>query len=331
MRFVSASFAVASIGVFSFFGVAAGCGLTLEGTAPDVADAQSANDVRVPPTTEEDASDGRVDPSTYAVGGTVTGLAGTNLVLENNGSDPVVVLPNSDGSARFEFQTRLEAGAAYSVKIRTQPETPEQTCTVTGGEGVIDPAVPAVVAVGCTTNRYPVSGTVAGLAGSGLTLSLGSEQVIVAPTDPTFTFPVGVESGQTYAVAVAAHPTNRWQTCTVTTNATGSVTNAPVTGVGVNCATNSYDLTVNLVGANNDTVSVSSGTGMTKGVILIGPPIGATGTVTFSLLSGTAYSVTATGGGGTCISFGASPTGTIGGAGVALSFQCPPTQNGPNF
>lgn len=323
MRFVSASFAVISVGAFSFFGAATGCGLTLEGTAPDAPDAQSANDVHVPPPGEEDASDGRAEPSTYAVGGTVTGLAGTNLVLENNGADPIVVLPNADGTARFEFQTRLLAGASYAVKVRTQPETPEQTCTVTGGEGVIDPSTPAVVAVGCTTNRYPVSGTVSGLNGTGLTLSLGSEQATVSASAPTFKFPLGVESGKTYAVTIAANPTNLWQTCAVVANATGSVTNAPITDVGVACTTNSYDLTVNVGGSADDLVTVSSGSGQMKSVILAGAPLAGTGTVTFSLQSGTTYNVTAISSRGTCTPVGPTPSsGTIAGSGVTVNVQC---------
>ena len=67
-------------------------------------------------------------PSTYSVGGSVSGLSGT-VVLRDNGEDDLSV--KSDGA--FTFATRLVDGAGYDVSVETNPSG--QTCTVSGGPG----------------------------------------------------------------------------------------------------------------------------------------------------------------------------------------------------
>jgi len=59
----------------------------------------------------------------YTVGGNVTGLTGSGLVLQNNGGDNLAV--TADGP--FTFATAIAAGAPYSVTVQTQPSG--QTCT----------------------------------------------------------------------------------------------------------------------------------------------------------------------------------------------------------
>src|SRR5438034_1104322 len=71
--------------------------------------------------------------STFTVGGTVTGLTGTGLVLQNNGGDNLAI--NASGS--FTFKTALTSGSAYLVTVSTQPSSPTQVCTVTNGSGTI--------------------------------------------------------------------------------------------------------------------------------------------------------------------------------------------------
>src|SRR5690606_6212189 len=71
-------------------------------------------------------SDGVVDvdvtctTSTFTVGGTVTGLTGTGLVLENNGTDDLAI--EADGT--FTFETPLESGTAFAITVATQPLGP---------------------------------------------------------------------------------------------------------------------------------------------------------------------------------------------------------------
>jgi 6-phosphogluconolactonase len=87
----------------------------------------------------------------YTVGGTVTGLSGSGLVLQLNGGDSL----SFNGSGTFVFGTRLDNNAAYSVTVMTQPSNPTQTCTVRNGSGTIDKISIGNVIVSCTqTGRF---------------------------------------------------------------------------------------------------------------------------------------------------------------------------------
>ena len=62
---------------------------------------------------------GGTTAATYAVGGTVAGLSGTNLVLELNGTEKLPVSKNGS----FSFTTRLQAGAAFQATVLAQPDS----------------------------------------------------------------------------------------------------------------------------------------------------------------------------------------------------------------
>lgn len=94
----------------------------------------------------------------HAVGGTVTGLAGGTLVLQNNAGDDIQLTANG----KFSFATAVASGSAYAVTVRTQPLW--QFCTVTKGSGTITADV-GDVAVACTAAAAQVT-TFAG-SGSG--------------------------------------------------------------------------------------------------------------------------------------------------------------------
>jgi hypothetical protein len=85
--------------------------------------------------------------ATYTIGGTVSGLVGSGLVLRNNGGDDLVV----SGSGTFTFSTTLATGAAYSVSVLTQPGNPAQTCVVSNGSGTVASSNIGDVQVSCTT------------------------------------------------------------------------------------------------------------------------------------------------------------------------------------
>ena len=171
--------------------------------------------------------------TTYSVGGMVTGLSGSGLVLRDNGGDNLAV--SATGS--FTFATKVATGAAYAVTVYTQPASPSQTCAVTAnGNGMMGGSNVTNVAVACTTNTYTVGGMVTGLIGSGLVLRDNGGDNLSIPAAGAFTFATAVPSGMAYSVTVFTKPANPPQTCTVT-NGTGSgtVTNANVTTVAVVC------------------------------------------------------------------------------------------------
>ena len=87
-------------------------------------------------------------PTLFAINGTVVGLEGTGLILQNNAGDNLTVLKNG----AFNFATLIDSGAAYSVSVKTQPSNPAQTCTVSDGTGTISNADVTNVLVNCTTN-----------------------------------------------------------------------------------------------------------------------------------------------------------------------------------
>src|SRR5471032_2749856 len=105
--------------------------------------------------------------SNYSIGGTVTGLTGSGLVLQTNFGDLVAV----SAAGAFTFANPLGSGAGYTVTVKTQPSAPAQNCVVTNGSGTVGTANVTTVAVACSTVvNYTVGGTVSGLVGSGLTL-----------------------------------------------------------------------------------------------------------------------------------------------------------------
>lgn len=91
---------------------------------------------------------------TFAVGGTVVGLAvGNSVVLQNNGADDLTIGANG----AFVFDTEIEDGEAYSVTVLTQPAG--QTCVVSNGSGTISGAEVDDILVDCTTTELGISPT----------------------------------------------------------------------------------------------------------------------------------------------------------------------------
>ena len=87
---------------------------------------------------------------TYTVGGTVTGLQGSGLVLENNGGSALAV----SASGSFVFSGMFASGAAYAVTVATQPDAPAQYCSVSAGSGAVGTSNVMSVAVDCTSPRF---------------------------------------------------------------------------------------------------------------------------------------------------------------------------------
>ena len=171
---------------------------------------------------------------THTVGGSVSGLAGSGLVLQNNGGDNLVIA----SSGPFTFPTALDRGDHYAVSVLVQP--PGQSCTVASGSGVIADVDVTNVTITCESDplpRHSVGGTVTGLAGAGLVLrNNGTDDVSVTANGP-FTFHTSLTEGSAYLVSVAGQPTGPSQTCTVS-KGSGTVGGLDVTDVLVTCVTN---------------------------------------------------------------------------------------------
>ncbi|HRG49117.1 MAG TPA: hypothetical protein PLG41_23120, partial [Leptospiraceae bacterium] len=68
--------------------------------------------------------------ATYTIGGTITGLTASGLVLQNNAGNDLTV---ASGAASFTFSTAVASGTAYAITVKTQPTG--LICTVTSGTG----------------------------------------------------------------------------------------------------------------------------------------------------------------------------------------------------
>ena len=105
------------------------------------------------------------------IGGTVTGLTGT-VVLLDNGGDSLSVTQNGP----FTFKTSVASGAAYAVTVGTQPTG--QTCAVTGGSGTAGSTNVTTVAVAC-------SGGAASVGKFAYTANHGDGTISAYTIDPT--------------------------------------------------------------------------------------------------------------------------------------------------
>ncbi len=170
--------------------------------------------------------------ATFTVGGNVSGLAGSGLVINLNGTEDLPLI----GNGVYTFSTALADGSPYAVTVTTQPTSPDQTCTVSNGSGTISGANVTNVDVTCVTNppSYTVGGNVSGLVGSGLVLQVNGGDDLAIATDGPFTFPTPIADGSVYAVTVTTQPADPAQFCTVS-NANGTISGADVTDVMVAC------------------------------------------------------------------------------------------------
>lgn len=71
-------------------------------------------------------------PQKYSIGGTVEGLLGSGLVLQNNNYDDIAISENG----AFTFPSALEDSSEYDVTIEAYPEG--QTCYVENENGIVD-------------------------------------------------------------------------------------------------------------------------------------------------------------------------------------------------
>jgi hypothetical protein len=70
----------------------------------------------------------------FTVGGIVSGLNGSTLVISNNGTDTLTLT----SAGAFAFATALPEAATYDVGVVSQPSNPAQVCTVANGSGRIN-------------------------------------------------------------------------------------------------------------------------------------------------------------------------------------------------
>jgi hypothetical protein len=215
---------------------------------------------------------------TFTVGGTISGLTASGLVLANG--DDTLRVPA--GASTFTMPTGVAYGSSYAVTVTTQPTG--LTCDVTNGTGTIGTTAVTNIAVKCTDQPLTVSGSISGLENAtGLVLANGADTYVVPASATSFTLDAPATAGSTYAVRVQFQPAG--VTCSAG-NASGTMPTHDVTDVSITCSDQAYGLggTVAglaaaglVLGDGNDTYSV--------------PPNATSFTMPTAVASGSPYAV----------------------------------------
>ena len=100
------------------------------------------------------SSSGGGAATTFTVGGTISGLTGSGLVLQNNAGNNLTV---SAAATSFSFTTAIATGGSYSVSVLMQPSTPSQSCTIVNGSGTVASANVTNVTINCIPKNEHVS------------------------------------------------------------------------------------------------------------------------------------------------------------------------------
>jgi hypothetical protein len=169
---------------------------------------------------------------TYNIGGTVSGLNGTGLVLQNNSKDDLGITENGG----FTFLTPIDDESTYDVTVLSQPLTPEQTCSVDNGNDRLSGSNVTNVTVNCVDvvkPSYTIGGVLSGLVdGETVTLQNNGGDDLTLVVNGAFAFVTPLEDESAYSVTVLAPPVCPGEDCTIS-NSTGNVDGTNVTDVRV--------------------------------------------------------------------------------------------------
>ena len=185
----------------------------------------------------------------YTIGGTVTGLVGTGLILQNSSDSEQLKISPANGNQAFTFTQLVPTGTAYTVSIFAEPTAPTQACTVSPGTGTgTATATVTSVAIVCPAVTYSVGGTVVGLAGippNNGALSDGSfllqnnlGNTLTVTENGPFTFATQEALNDQYQISVFHGASTQSQGCTLW-NYKGVVTGSVNTAI-VDCAHNDW-------------------------------------------------------------------------------------------
>jgi N-acetylneuraminic acid mutarotase len=187
----------------------------------------------------------------YTLGGTITGLNGSGLVL-SAGTDTVTVAANATS---FTLPTPVPYGSAYTVGIAAEPAG--LTCSVSSGAtGTMPASNVNTVAVVCSDKAYALGGSINGLSTAGLALTNGTDTLQVPSSATSFQFVTRVAYTSSYNVTVGAQPAG--QTCSVSAGSS-TMPAANVTSVVVTCSTNAYTLGGTISGLTSSGLVLTDG------------------------------------------------------------------------
>ena len=163
------------------------------------------------------------------IGGTVTGLAGDQVILQNNLGPGLILAENGN----YTLPNEIDDGQTYDVTVMSNPSNPSQTCGVTNNTGTISANV-TNVDINCVTNAFTIGGTVTfGTAGQTLVIqNNATDNITLTNADSNFVFTVLIADGSNYAVTEFTAPAAG--NC-MFTNASNTVMSANVTNINIVC------------------------------------------------------------------------------------------------
>jgi hypothetical protein len=188
---------------------------------------------------------------TFNVGGKISGLTSSGLVLAN-GSDTLSV---PSGATSFNLPIGVAYGSEYNVTVASQPSG--LTCDVTDGAGTIGTSAITNISVTCADQPLSVGGSINGLQrATGLVLANGAETYTVPESATSFTLDTPQSSGGTYAVRVLSQPAGL--TCSVS-KGLGTIPTHNVTDVSITCSDEAYSLGGTVAGLTTNGLVLSDG------------------------------------------------------------------------
>jgi len=188
---------------------------------------------------------------TFTVGGTLSGLTVSGLVLANG--DDTLSVPA--GASSFTMPTGVAYGSSYKVIVATQPTG--LTCNVTNGTGTMAADAVTNIAVKCSDEPLTVGGSISGLGNAtGLVLMSATGTYMVPASATSFTLDGPQSPGSTYALRVQSQPTG--MTCSAS-NGSGTMPTHNVTDVSISCSDQAYSLSGTIAGLATAGLVLSDG------------------------------------------------------------------------
>ena len=149
--------------------------------------------------------------------GQVYTLAKDGLILLNNGES----LPVPAGQTQFVFTKLIKTDDRYDITIAQQPKG--AVCSITNGSGKATSYSVSTASVTCTTNTYPLKGTITGLTAGGLRLVMGPTGTSPLAGITSYEF-ASVADGAPYSISILTQPTGLKCRFQGSTSANGSDT-----------------------------------------------------------------------------------------------------------
>ncbi|HEX3821908.1 MAG TPA: hypothetical protein VHW45_16365 [Candidatus Sulfotelmatobacter sp.] len=166
----------------------------------------------------------------------VSGLTSGTLVMQDNKGDTLNFTTNSTQT----FATAYTSGTTYQTRVKTQPAG--QTCTLSSNAtGTITSNITVTATCTSSGSNDTISVQTTGLTGT-LVVQDDKADMLTFTANGKETFATSYASGSTYSVTVVTQPAG--QTCTLGTNASGTIT-ANIT-VSATCKATTTNFTISV-------------------------------------------------------------------------------------